>query len=85
MAGKVPWPEALPLAVGNGIDLEMHSGKLRGRLTITAKDAERDRYRCVWTCPGSQYDGCESFLSRGMMSEIGGIWQPRVLPSPNSV
>ena len=81
-AGTVPWPQTLPMAVGNGINLEMHGGRLRGSLKITAKEAEPDLYRALWTCPGSQYDGHEFLLSPGTSSEIAAIGRRGMVPSP---
>ena len=82
MAGKVPWPESLPMDVGHGIDLEMHDGNLRGRLTITAKETEPYTYRALWTCPGSEYDGREFLLSPGLSSDVAGLGEPRTVPAP---
>ncbi|MET0568902.1 MAG: hypothetical protein ABWZ74_07475 [Hyphomicrobiaceae bacterium] len=68
--GKVPLPIDFAFNVGNGADLLMHGGKLRGLLSIIAKEAEPDLYRCRWNCRGSQYDGREFLLSPGAISEI---------------
>jgi hypothetical protein len=80
--GMLPFPEGFPFAVGNGADIEMHGGKLRGSLMITAKEAEPDMYRCRWTCPGSQYDGRDFLLTPGAISEVGGLGRTLVFNAP---
>jgi hypothetical protein len=78
----LPIPGVFLFAIGNGADVVMHGGKLRGGLMITAKEAEPDIYRCRWTCPGSQYDGRDFLLTPGAISEVGGLGQTPIFNAP---
>jgi hypothetical protein len=80
--GKIPLPINFLFSVGNGADLIMHGGKLRGTLRIIAKETEPNLYRCRWDCPGSQYDRREFFLSPGSHSELTATGAIQMVPSP---
>jgi hypothetical protein len=79
--GKVPWPQALPMVVGNGIDLVMHGGALRGTLAIIRKD-DSGMLRAKWTCAGSALNGREFLIDEGAFSEPGPIGAEAILLAP---
>jgi hypothetical protein len=80
--GSLPWPQKLPMTIGNGIDLQMHGGRLRGTLAITSKHDEMGWWRAKWMCPGSALNNREFLIKEGGHSELAARADQGMVISP---